>query len=114
MARFDVGDGRSVYFEHHRGEKLPVVLIHGWAMSGRIWAGTVEALKADGHAVIVVDHRGCGQSDRDFDDLSVGAIASDVAADAVWKPVFLTGGRSVVQSRLRLRVCWAIRRPVWS
>lgn len=79
MARFDVGDGRSVYFEHHRGEKLPVVLIHGWAMSGRIWAGTVEALKADGHAVIVVDHRGCGQSDRDFDDLSVGAIASDVA-----------------------------------
>lgn len=79
MARFDTGDGRTVYFEHHRGAGVPVVLIHGWAMSGRIWAGTAEALKADGHAVLIIDHRGCGQSDRDFDDLSIGAIAGDVA-----------------------------------
>ena len=43
MARFDCGEGRSVYYEHHRGEGTPVVLIHGWAMSGRIWAGTVES-----------------------------------------------------------------------
>ena len=79
MARFDCGDGRSVYYEHHRGLGTPVVLIHGWAMSGRIWVGTVEGLKAAGHAVIVIDHRGCGQSDRDFDDMSIAALASDVA-----------------------------------
>lgn len=78
MARFDLGDGRSVYYEHHRGTRTPVVLIHGWAMSGRIWAGTVEALKADGHAVLVIDQRGCGQSDRDFEDMSIGALAQDV------------------------------------
>lgn len=79
MARFECGDGRSVYYEYHRGDGVPVVLVHGWAMSGRIWAGTVEVLKEAGHAVIVVDHRGCGQSDRDFDDLSIAAIAGDVA-----------------------------------
>lgn len=78
MARFDLGDGRSVYYEHHRGTRTPVVLIHGWAMSGRIWAGTAEALKADGHTVLVVDQRGCGQSDRDFEDMSIGALAQDV------------------------------------
>lgn len=94
MARFDCGDGRSVYYEHHRGNRTPVVLIHGWAMSGRIWAGTVEALKADGHGVIVIDHRGCGQSDRDFADMSVGAIAADVAgivARETTAPVVLNG-----------------------
>ncbi|KPF92146.1 hypothetical protein IP81_09045 [Novosphingobium sp. AAP83] len=80
MARFDCGDGRSVYYEYHRGAATPIVLIHGWAMSGRIWAGTVEALKADGHAVITIDHRGCGQSDRDFEDMSIDALAGDVAA----------------------------------
>jgi non-heme chloroperoxidase len=79
MARFDAGQGRTVYFEHHRGSGTPVVLIHGWAMSGRIWASTAEALRADGHAVLIVDHRGCGQSDRDFEDMSVAAIAADVA-----------------------------------
>lgn len=79
MARFECGEGRSVYYEHHRGAGRPVVLIHGWGMNGRIWAGTVEALTADGHAVIVVDHRGCGQSDRDFEDMSIAAIAADVA-----------------------------------
>lgn len=94
MARFDCGDGRSVYFEHHRGAGTPVVLIHGWAMSGRIWAGTVEALTAAGHGVITIDHRGCGQSDRDFDDMSVAAIAGDVAGivrQAGVAPVVLNG-----------------------
>ena len=94
MARFDCGDGRSVYYEHHRGAGVPVVLIHGWAMSGRLWAGTVEVLKAAGHAVIVVDHRGCGQSDRDFDDVSIAAIAGDVAGivrRCTQKPVVLNG-----------------------
>lgn len=94
MARYDAGKGRTVYFEHYRGPRTPVVLIHGWAMSGRIWAGTVEALKADGHAVLVIDHRGCGQSDRDFEDMSVGAIAGDVAGivrQEVSAPVVLNG-----------------------
>lgn len=80
MAYLDTDDGGRVYYEHHRAPKLPVVLIHGWGMSGDYWASAVEALLANGHGAIVVDHRGCGRSDRDFADMSIGAIARDVSA----------------------------------
>ena len=80
MAFLETSDGGRVYFEHHRADRLPVVLIHGWGMSGDYWASTVEALNAAGHGAIVIDHRGCGRSDRDFTDLSIDAIAGDVAA----------------------------------
>jgi pimeloyl-[acyl-carrier protein] methyl ester esterase len=80
MAYLDTDDGGRVYYEHHRAAKFPVVLIHGWGMSGDYWASAVEALLADGHGAIVVDHRGCGRSDRDFSDMSIDAIARDVAA----------------------------------
>lgn len=80
MAYLETDGGGRVYYEHHRAAKLPVVLIHGWGMSGDYWASAVEALLADGHGAIVVDHRGCGRSDRDFTDMSIDAIARDVVA----------------------------------
>lgn len=80
MAFLETDGGGRVYFEHHRASKLPVVLVHGWGMSGDYWASAVEALLAAGHGAIVVDHRGCGRSDRDFADMSIDAIARDVAA----------------------------------
>lgn len=94
MAKFQCNGEQSVYFEHHRGAGIPVVLIHGWAMSSRIWAGTVEALKAKGHAVITVDLRGCGQSDRDFATMSIADLAADVAGivrQTASSPVVLNG-----------------------
>lgn len=80
MAYLDTDDGGRVYFEHHRADKLPVVLIHGWGMSGDYWASAVEALLAESHGAITVDHRGCGRSDRDFADMSIDSIARDVVA----------------------------------
>jgi pimeloyl-[acyl-carrier protein] methyl ester esterase len=78
MAYLATRDGGQVYFEHHRAPGTPVVLIHGWGMSGDYWASTVAALVAAGHGAITIDHRACGRSDRDFDDLSIAAIATDV------------------------------------
>jgi pimeloyl-[acyl-carrier protein] methyl ester esterase len=80
MAFIEHGDGRRTYYEHHRGKKTAVILVHGWGMSGECWNSAVEALTAEGHGVVVVDHRGCGRSDRDFDDMSIDAIAGDVVA----------------------------------
>lgn len=80
MAYLDTDDVGRVYYEHHRAPKLPVVLIHGWGMSGDYWASAVEALLADGNGAITLDHRGCGRSDRDFTDMSIDAIARDVVA----------------------------------
>lgn len=79
MAYIDTGQGR-VYYEHHAGTKLPVLLIHAWAMSVRVWDSTLSALQEAGHAVIALDHRGCGRSDKDFSDFSIGAIAGDAVA----------------------------------
>lgn len=79
MAYLETARGR-VYYEHHGGNRLPVLLIHAWAMSTRVWDTTLCALQARGHAVIAFDHRGCGRSDKDFDDFSIGAIAGDGVA----------------------------------
>lgn len=80
MAMLEVEDGRSVYYEHHRGPRRPVVLVHAWGMNGRLWDRAVSELTGDGHEVVLMDHRGCGRSDKDFGDMSIAAIASDVAA----------------------------------
>lgn len=77
MAHIDVEDGRRIYFEHRRGAKRPVLLIHGWGMSGRVWDATVDVIAEAGHATVTFDHRGCGLSDKDFDDISIAAIAAD-------------------------------------
>lgn len=79
MALHVTDTGRNVYFEHHRGAKTPVILIHGWAMSSDVWTDLIEFLVDAGHGVLAVDQRGCGRSDRDFADMSVAALAQDVA-----------------------------------
>jgi pimeloyl-[acyl-carrier protein] methyl ester esterase len=73
-------DNKQVYYESHGAGDSAVVLIHGWGMSGRTWDPVVPALRDAGHRVVLIDHRGCGQSDKDFADLSIAAIAGDVVA----------------------------------
>lgn len=78
MAYHQLADGRRIYFEHYAGPKTPFVLSHGWGMSSRVWVDVIEQLLRAGHEVLAVDHRACGQSDRDFDDMSIGALAGDI------------------------------------
>ncbi|WP_181781658.1 alpha/beta fold hydrolase [Pseudonocardia pini] len=74
-------DGKNVYYEHHRGSGgRAVVLVHSWGASSECWDTTLIALLKAGHEVVLLDHRACGRSDRDFDDVSVAAIGSDIAA----------------------------------
>ena len=80
MAYLAVEGDRSIYYEHHRGRGTPVVLVHGWGMSCRVWDTTLSGLLAAGHSVVAFDHRGCGRSDKDFDDLSIAAIGADLVA----------------------------------
>jgi pimeloyl-[acyl-carrier protein] methyl ester esterase len=78
MGYLAVEGDRKIYFEHHAGAKMPVVLIHGWAMSCRVWDTTLSALQAKGHAVVSFDQRGCGLSDKDFREVSVDCSGTDV------------------------------------
>lgn len=80
MAYLDRENGRRVYYEDNGSGDRAIVLIHGWGMSLRMWDGSLPALLEAGYRVIALDHRGCGQSDKDFDDMGIGAIAGDVTA----------------------------------
>ncbi len=65
----------NLYYEDH-GAGKPVVLIHGWPLSGRSWEKQVTALLAAGHRVITYDRRGFGQSSQptfgyDYDTLEL-------------------------------------------
>jgi pimeloyl-ACP methyl ester carboxylesterase len=64
-------NGVSLYVEEH-GSGEPVVLLHGWPDSGRLWQHQVPSLVSRGFRVIVPDLRGLGRSERPAD---VGAYA---------------------------------------
>jgi non-heme chloroperoxidase len=53
----------DLYYEDH-GTGQPVVLIHGWPLSGRSWEKQVPALIQAGHRVITYDRRGFGDSSK--------------------------------------------------
>lgn len=80
MAMLSVDGDRAIYYEHHTGSGRPVLLVHGWGMSCRVWDTVLPALLDAGHEVVSLDHRACGSSDKDFDDTSIAAIAADVVA----------------------------------
>ena len=65
MPYMNVGEegssGIDLYYED-LGAGRPVVLIHGWPLSGASWEKQVSALLAAGHRVITYDRRGFGRS----------------------------------------------------
>ena len=72
------------------GSGEPVVLLHGWPDSSRLWRHQIEALTAAGRRVIAPDLRGMGGSDRpaSVEGYRVKHAVADVLAvlDAVGAP----------------------------
>lgn len=64
------------------GAGRPVLLLHGWPDSGRLWRHQVEALTGAGFRVIVPDLRGFGASDAPeaVDAYAFPHLAGDVLA----------------------------------
>lgn len=60
----------------------PVLLLHGFPDSGRLWSSQAGALSSAGYRVIVPDQRGYGQSDKpaEVDAYNIILLAADVAA----------------------------------
>jgi len=67
MSRVTVGQENSapieIYYEDH-GSGKPVVLVHGWPLSGASWEKQVTDLLRAGHRVITYDRRGFGHSSK--------------------------------------------------
>jgi pimeloyl-ACP methyl ester carboxylesterase len=66
--RAEVRDGLSAAFLHEGAGGFPVVLIHGYPETKRIWWRNVGPLAAAGFEVIAPDLRGYGDSDLSPDD----------------------------------------------
>ena len=67
----------ELYYEDH-GSGSPVVLIHGWPLSGASWEKQTAALLAAGHRVITYDRRGFGRSSRPAVGYNYDTFASDL------------------------------------
>jgi non-heme chloroperoxidase len=67
----------DLYYEDH-GAGKPVVLIHGWPLSGASWEKQVVALLAAGHRVITYDRRGFGKSSQPATGYDYDTFAEDL------------------------------------
>lgn len=57
----------------------PVLLIHGLASNARLWDGAARHLASLGHAVVAIDLRGHGLSDKPDHGFAMSNVADDVA-----------------------------------
>ena len=81
MAHVTVGKENSgnidLYYEDH-GSGDPVVLIHGYPLSGASWEKQIPALLAAGHRVITYDRRGFGKSSQPTTGYHYDTFAEDL------------------------------------
>jgi non-heme chloroperoxidase len=69
----------DLYYEDF-GSGSPVVLIHGWPLSGASWEKQTAALLAAGHRVIRYDRRGFGRSSKPSIGYDYNTFAADLNA----------------------------------
>ena len=67
-------------FYEDLGTGKPVVLIHGWPLSGRSWESQIPALIEAGRRVIVIDRRGFGASSQPWGGYDYDTFTSDLHA----------------------------------
>lgn len=67
----------ELYYEDH-GSGEPVVLIHGWPLSGASWEKQTAALLQAGYRVITYDRRGFGRSSKPATGYNYDTFASDL------------------------------------
>ncbi|HEX7697174.1 MAG TPA: alpha/beta hydrolase [Candidatus Acidoferrum sp.] len=67
----------ELYYEDH-GNGSPVVLVHGWPLSGASWEKQVPVLLEAGHRVIMYDRRGFGESSKPATGYEYDTFAEDL------------------------------------
>lgn len=81
MPYVDVGQENSgsidLYYEDH-GTGKPVILIHGWPLSGCSWEKQVPFLLAAGYRVVTYDRRGFGDSSKPTSGYNYDTFAEDL------------------------------------
>ena len=96
MPQLTVGTDQGHPVDLHytdQGTGAPVVLIHGWPLSGRAWEPQIGPLVTAGHRVIAYDRRGFGQSSQPWTGYDYDTFAADL--DALMTSLDLTGATLV-------------------
>lgn len=60
------------------GQGQPVVMIHGWPLSHRMWEGQITALNEAGYRCVAYDRRGFGESGKPAGGYDYDTFASDL------------------------------------
>lgn len=72
-------DGAEIFYQEY-GTGRPVVLSHGWPLSGDAWAYELKILADNGYRAIAHDRRGHGRSSRTSGGNDMDTYARDLAA----------------------------------
>lgn len=79
MAFIEAKDGTQIHVKD-AGKGKPVVLIHGWPLTGDMFEYQTVALLEEGYRVITYDRRGFGQSGHPATGYNYDVFADDLAA----------------------------------
>lgn len=90
MPRATTSDKVSLFYKDWgpRGGK-PIVLSHGWPLTGDTFDDLAVALAEDGYRSVVPDRRGFGRSDQPWGGYDYDTFASDI--DAILEDARITG-----------------------
>ncbi|NKY84227.1 alpha/beta fold hydrolase [Nocardia veterana] len=69
-------DDVRLYYED-QGAGRPLLFVHGWGTSGRVW-GAQQAELVNEFRVVTVDWRGCGRSDRPVTGNTLPGVVADL------------------------------------
>jgi len=68
----------KIHVDDTGGPGRPVVLIHGWPLSGEAWSDQVGPLSAAGYRVVSYDRRGFGRSEKPSSGYDYDTLAKDL------------------------------------
>lgn len=71
-------DGNSLHYKD-MGIGRPVLLIHGWPLTGDMWEYQTLALLEAGYRVVTYDRRGFGQSSHPYGGYDYDTLTADLA-----------------------------------
>lgn len=70
----------NLHVDDTGGPGRPVVLIHGWPLSGEAFEAQIPALQGAGYRVITYDRRGFGRSDKPMTGYTYDTLTEDLHA----------------------------------
>ena len=80
MPTFTTADDVTLHFTDSGGDGRPLVLVHGWPLSGEAFARNVPAFREAGLRVVTYDRRGFGRSGRPAGPVDYDVLSDDLAA----------------------------------